>query len=262
MPISEMQSNEIKEKIGLLIDQIMPINGDRLSSDSLTNKQMVIEFINTQLQFWCEEKALPPLTLQSLLKNLPTALPVAGKDLGGARCDILIAYLNCHSEPGSSLETLPVEEPMLADMTKREIILRHSFNHLANYSFLDPLMRRRCKRIIQYALSHPGFTLQESITLTIGPGCLEETKQAIDQAFLKIQNENNPLKRLISIDNMFSELQLKIQQMTVKGPVHDKYKSTLELLAFWRNNPEQTIYEVMETCFGKLPDPVEINAVN
>lgn len=253
MPITLSQANELKMQIGLWLDQTLPVDTDPTSACSFDNKKLMIDFINTLLEAWCVENETPILTLQSLIKNVPSALPVVGKDRGGAHCAILIAYLQCHCEPGSSVETLPALETAQSTIMPREAILRESFAQIADYSFLDPLARRRCKRVLEKAILNPELTIKESITLYKGPTCLQDTLESIDQAFDKIQDVNPSLKRLISIDLTYNDIQSKMLNMTSKDPDFEKYKNFLELLSNWRKNPHRSAQQIIDDFFGTLP---------
>ena len=237
MPITDEQAVELKKNISRWIEEIMPLSGERPSPDPVQSKTLIIDSIQQKLQQWCEENQSPILTLQSLQKEKPAALPSGVKDLGGIRCDILMAYLACHSQPGSSSETLAATDSCL-----RKSILVDMYNKLADYSFLDPLMRRRCKRIIKMARDFDEITVQEAVVINLGSGCPEETKQQTEHMLLKLQQDDPSFYRLAVIDNLYSRLRQKLNKERRKS-IHaepatlHRLENAVEFMAHWRNNP-------------------------
>lgn len=257
MTLTAAEQLAIKEKLIDWMEQHFPIEQDGRAADQTARKMTAVELINAELNRWCEDKDLPIQTLASLSRETPEALPTAGRDRNGGRCDILIAWLNFDSKPGSSLDCLPPIPDTIAPLSPREIVLRETYQYLKENPLANTLLNRRCKRIIRQAIDNQDLTIEEAFTLKMSVHHTEEAKQKTRNALIELENKCPNFHRLCVLDTLSTRLSHKLERLQRRPSQPNPHLAppalvdALSFMNHWRRTPQSQCQDSLRGCFGE-----------
>ena len=256
MTLTAIQQLAIKEKIIGWIEQHFSSDPESWVADQTVRKKKAVDLINAELATWCEANGLPVQTLNSLCKETPDALPTAGRDRNGGRCDILVAWLNFESNPGSSLDCLPPVPDTVAPQSPREIVLRETYAFLKENPLPEPQLNRSCKRIIKQAIDNQDLTIDQAFDLKMIGDCREDIRQQTRIALIMIGNHCDDFRRLCIFDTLLSRLNRKLETLQPSPsnpePPPSSLVHALSFIHHWRRTPQSRCETVLASCFGDL----------